>query len=98
MRFSTPPADAPPDGADSREHGARRRLDGRLPRGARALSELARRPAVRPLRRRGLPRLHRAPAAAVLRAPALRGGDAVDLAADARLLPRRVRGAGRVRT
>src|SRR4051812_34638179 len=97
MRFSPPPAVAPPDGADRREHRDRRRLDGRLPGGARALPELARRAAVRPLRRRELPRLRRALAAGVLRTAAHRDGDTIDLPADAGLLPRRLRAAERVR-
>ena len=57
---------------DRREHGDRPRLDRRLPRGARALPELARRPALRPLRRRELPRLRRPRPGRVLRAAAHR--------------------------
>ena len=48
------------DGAHGGEHGDRPRLDGRLPRGAGAVPELAGRPALRPVRRRELPRLRRA--------------------------------------
>ena len=47
------------DEADRREHGDRPRLDRRLPGGAGALPELAGRAALRPLRRRELPRLRR---------------------------------------
>ena len=54
-RRSTRPRSArPPDGADRREHGDRPRLDRRLSRGAATLPELARRAAVRALRRREL--------------------------------------------
>ena len=47
------------DEADRREHRGRPRLDRRLPGGAGALPELARRAALRALRRRELPRLRR---------------------------------------
>ena len=53
---------------DGRQHGDRARLDRRLPGGARALPELARRPALRQLRRDELPRLRRPRAGRVLRA------------------------------
>ena len=81
----------------AREHGHRARLDGGLPGGAGALPEHARRPALRPLRRGELPRLRRARPARVLRAAAHRGRAADDLAADAAGLPRRLRGARRLR-
>ena len=69
--------------ADGREHGDRPRLDGRLPGGAGAVPELARRPALRPLRRREPPRLRRDRPGRVLRAAARPRRAADDLAADA---------------
>ena len=58
-----------------------------------ALPELPDRPAVRPLRRRELPGLRRHDGRPLLRAAADRSRAADDLAADARRLPRHVRGA-----
>src|SRR5947208_15332911 len=60
----------PSDGAFRGEHRDRRRFDGRLPAGARALSELADRAALRALRGAELPRLRRAGAGRFLRAAA----------------------------
>ena len=65
-----------------------------FPEAAGALPELARRPAVRPVRRRELQRLRRASPTISTRACGLQG-DADDVAADARRLPRGLRGARR---
>ena len=82
---------------DDREHRDRARLDVGLPGGAGPLPEHALRPALRPLRRRDVPRLRRARARRVLREAARRAGAARDLAADPAGLPRRLRGARGVR-
>src|SRR5439155_13849753 len=84
-------------GPDRAEHGDRPRLDRRLPGSSRAFSQLADGAAVRAFRRRELPRLRRALARAVLRAPAHLGAAADDVAAHARRLSEDVRGAGAVR-
>ena len=78
---------------DRREHGDRPRLDRRLPGGPGALPELADRAALRQLRRRELPRLRRSRRRTSSTRGSRAGRAADDLAADARRLPRGLRGA-----
>ena len=68
-----------------------------FPDAAAALRQLAGRAALRALRRRELPRLRRAARDRLLCAPAQVDGDADDVAADARRLRGRLRGARRLR-